>query len=108
MSIKNVKIRFNLDKENDRKAYEYLHSAEKSYSKAVISVICEYIDLSERLATEDAFRERIIATIREEVSKSNPFGGLLKLVQTPPAQIPTKKENKAETEETVIDFMDNF
>ena len=107
MSIKNVKIRFNLDKENDRKAYEYLQGAEKSYSKAVISVICEYIDLSERLATEDAFRERIITTIREEVSKSNPFGGLLQLVQTPPVPIPTEKKN-TENEETVMDFMDNF
>ena len=107
MSIKNMKIRFNLNKENDRKAYGYLKSAEKSYSKAVISVICEYIDLSERLATEEAFRERIIATIREEVSKSNPFGGLLQLVQTPPAQISTEKEN-TETEEAVMDFLDNF
>ena len=108
MSVKNVKIRFNLDKENDRKAYDYLQGAEKSYSKAVISAICEYLGLSERTATEDAFRERIISTIREEVSKSNPFGGLLQLVQTPPAQTPAEKENKAETEETVMDFMDNF
>ena len=107
MSVKNVKIRFNLDKGNDRKAYDYLQDAEKSYSKAVISAICEYMDLSERLATEDAFRERIIATIREEVSKSNPFGGLLQLVQTPPTPTPTEKEN-TETEETVMDFMDNF
>ena len=107
MSIKNLKIRFNLDKENDRKAYGYLQSAEKSYSKAVISAICEYMDLSERLATEDAFRERIISTIREEVSKSNPFGGLLQLVQTPSAPTPTESEN-TETEETVMDFMDNF
>ena len=104
--IKNVKIRFNLDKENDRKAYYYLQNAEKSYSKAVISAICEYLGLSERTATEDAFRERIIATIREEVSKSNPFG-LLQLVQTPPAQISTEKEN-TETEEAVMDFLDNF
>ena len=105
--IKNVKIRFNLNNENDRKAYDYLHSAEKSYSKAVISAICEYLGLSERTATEDAFRERIISTIREEVSKSNPFGGLLQLVQTPPAQISTEKEN-TETEEAVMDFLDNF
>ena len=107
MSIKNMKIRFNLNKENDRKAYDYLQIAEKSYSKAVISAICEYMDLSERLATEEAFRERIIATIREEVSKSNPLGGLLQLVQTPSAPTPTESEN-TETEETVMDFMDNF
>ena len=105
--IKNVKIRFNLNNENDRKAYDYLQGAEKSYSKAVIFLICEYMDLSQRLATEEAFRERIIATIREEVSKSNPFGGLLQLVQTPPAQISTEKEN-TETEEAVMDFLDNF
>ena len=63
MSIKNVKIRFNLDKENDRKAYEYLCNAEKSYSKAVISAICAFLELSERTATEDAFLERVISTI---------------------------------------------
>ena len=106
--IKNVKIRFNLNNENDRKAYDYLQGTEKSYSKAVISAICEYLELSERTATEDAFLERVIATIKEELAKANPFGGLLQLVQTPPAQIPTAKENKAETEETVMDFMDNF
>ena len=107
MIIKNMKIRFNLNKENDRKAYDYLQGAEKSYSKAVISAICEFMELSERTATEDAFRERIITTIREEVSKSNPFGGLLQLVQTPPAQVSTEKEN-TETEEAVMDFLDNF
>lgn len=74
MSVKNVKIRFNLDKENDRKAYDYLQSAEKSYSKAVISAICGFMELSERTATEDAFFERVISTIREETAKINPLG----------------------------------
>ena len=105
--IKNVKIRFNLNNEKDRKAYEYLQGAEKSYSKAVISAICEYLGLSERTATEDAFLERVIATIKEELAKTNPFGGVLQLVQTPPAQISTEKEN-TETEEAVMDFLDNF
>ena len=105
--IKNVKIRFNLNNENDRKAYDYLQGAEKSYSKAVISAICEYLGLSERIATEDAFLERVIATIKEELAKTNPFGGVLQLVQTPPAQISTEKEN-TETEEAVMDFLDNF
>jgi len=105
--IKNVKIRFNLNNEKDRKAYEYLQGAEKSYSKAVIYAICEYLGLSERIATEDAFLERVIATIKEELAKTNPFGGLLQLVQTPPAQTPAEKEN-TETEEAVMDFLDNF
>ena len=106
--IKNVKIRFNLNNENDRKAYYYLQGTEKSYSKAVISAICEYLGLSERTEAEDAFLERVIATIKEELAKTNPLGGLLQLVQTPPTQIPAETENKAETEETVMDFMDSF
>ena len=108
MSIKNVKIRFNLDKENDRKAYEYLHSAEKSYSKAVISAICGFMELSERTANEDTFLDRVIATIREETAKINPLGGLLQFVQTPSAQTPAEQENSAETEEAVLDFLDSF
>ena len=106
--IKNVKIRFNLNNENDRKAYEYLQGVEKSYSKAVISAICEYLELSERTAAEDAFLERVISTIREEVGKSNPLGGLLQFVHTPPAQTPAEKENNTETEEAVLDFLDSF
>ena len=108
MSIKNVKVRFNLSKENDRKAYEYLQNAEVSYSRAVISAICGYIELSERTATEDAFLERIITTIKEETAKVNPLGGLLQLVQQPPAQIPAEKENNAESEEAMLDFLDSF
>ena len=108
MSVKNVKIRFNLDKENDRRAYDYLLGAEKSYSKAVISAICGFMELSERTATEDAFLERVISTIREEVAKSNPLGGLLQFVQTPAAQTPAEKENNTETEEAVLDFLDSF
>ena len=104
--IKNVKIRFNLNNENDRKAYYYLQGTEKSYSKAVISAICEYLGLSERTEAEDAFLERVIATIKEELAKTNPFG-LLQLVQTPPAVTPAEKEN-TETEEAVMDFLDNF
>lgn len=108
MSIKNVKVRFNLSKENDRKAYQYLQNAEVSYSKAVISAICGFMKLSERTAIEDTFLERVISTIREEVRKSNPLGGLLQFVQTPSAQTPAEKENNAETEEAVLDFLDSF
>ena len=108
MSVKNVKIRFNLDKENDRRSYDYLQGADKSYSKAVISAICGFMELSERTASEENFLERVISTIREEVAKSNPLGGLLQFVQTPSAQTPTEKENNAETEEAVLDFLDSF
>lgn len=82
MSVKNVKVRLNLSKENDRKAYEYLQNARFSYSKAVISAICGYVELSKTKADEEAFLERVISTIREETAKVNPLGGLLQLVAT--------------------------
>ena len=108
MSVKNIKIRLNLNKENDRKVYDYLQSTEVSYSKAVISAICGYLELSEIKVTEDAFLERVIRTIREETAKCNPFGGLLQIVQTPSAQTPIEQERNAEAEETVMDFLDSF
>ncbi|MGN1316923.1 MAG: hypothetical protein ACI4VW_07675 [Acutalibacteraceae bacterium] len=108
MSVKNVKIRFNLSKENDRKAYEYLQNAEVSYSKAVISAICGYKELSEAKTAEDAFLERVITTIKEGLASTNPLGGLLQFVQTPSAQTPAENENKAESEEAVLDFLDSF
>ena len=109
MSIKNVKIRINLNKEKDRKAYEFLQNAEISYSKAVISAICGYMELRDEKATEDAFLERVIQTIREETAKTNLLGGLLQFVQQPVAQItPAEKEKSTENEETVLDFIDSF
>lgn len=109
MSVKNVKIRFNLNKENDRKAYEFLQNTELSYSKAVISAICSYLELRDAKTTEDAFLERVIQTIQEETAKINPLGGLLQFVQVPPAQIPpAENEQSIENEETVLDFLDSF
>ncbi|MBQ8796256.1 MAG: hypothetical protein IJZ54_07520 [Clostridia bacterium] len=108
MSVKNIKIRFNLDKENDRKAYDYLQNADKSYSKAVISTICDYIELKVKSANEDLFLERVIATIREETVKVNPFSSLLQLVKTQSIQAPAEKEDNTENEETVLDFLDGF
>ncbi|MGI6363454.1 MAG: hypothetical protein ACOX21_06915 [Bacillota bacterium] len=109
MSIKNVKVRFNLDKENDRKAYDYLQNAEKSYSKAVISAICGYMELSERTATEDTFLERVITTIKEGTASTNPLGGLLQLVQTALCtNTRRKRKQRRNRRSKVLDFLDSF
>ena len=66
------------------------------------------MELSETKAAEDAFLERIIITIRKEVEKISPLGGLLKLVQTPPHTVPAEKINNIESEEAILDFLDGF
>ena len=108
MNIKNVKVRFNLNKENDRRAYEYLQRAEASYSKTVISAICGYLSLSESKVSEDAFLERVIQTIRQETASLDPLLGLLQLAQTPAQVAPVAEEPDTETEEAVLDFLDSF
>jgi hypothetical protein len=108
MSVKNIKIRFNLDKENDRRAYDYLQNTDKSYSKAVISAICDYMELTEKIAKENSFLERVIATIREETAKVIPLGSLLQFVQTQPAQALAGKKDNIENENTMLDFLDSF
>jgi len=108
MNIKNVKVRFNLEKENDRRAYKYLKESDVSYSKAVISAICGYMRLSESKAAEDAFLERVIQTIRQEAASLNSLRGLLQLAQTPVQAPPVAEEPDTETEDTVLDFLDSF
>lgn len=66
------------------------------------------MELPETKAAEDAFLKRIIITIREEVAKINPLGGLLKLVQTPPHTVLAEKLNNIESEEIILDFLDSF
>ena len=85
MSVRNVKIRFNLDKENDRRAYDYLQGAEKSYSKAVISAICGFMELSERTATEDAFLLSTCVTKKKAEGDCTPYPllCLLRFIQSP-------------------------
>ena len=108
MNIKNVKVRFNLEKENDRRAYKYLKESDVSYSKAVISAICGYMDLSENKATEDAFLERVIQTIRQEAASLNSLRGLLQLAQTPVQVSPVAEETTSENDQAALDFLASF
>ena len=54
--IINTNIRFNLENEADRKAWEHLRSMDrrkyKSYTKAVVAALNDYFDRQDRLATD--------------------------------------------------------
>jgi len=68
-------IRLNLDKEADRRAWEYLQNMDrkkyKSYSCAIVTAVNDYFDRQERLAAdpyletrekEDAFLKKVLTT----------------------------------------------
>lgn len=108
--IKNVKIRFNLDKENDRKAYDYLQGVEKSYSKAVISAICGFMGFIRKDGNRRCFSLKELYPLFERKSEKVILLVifLAVLVQTPSAQTPAETEISAENEEAVLDFLDSF
>ena len=72
MSIKRMSLRFNLAKEDDRKAWEYLQSLSSSRSKAVIEAINRLEGTDEALARviettiRNCFKEISVVQIREE------------------------------------------
>ena len=104
-TIINTNIRLNLNRPDDRQAWEYLQALDrkkyKSYSRAVVAAVNDYFSRQERLAAdpyletrekEDIFLQKVLDTIREglQTSGAGLFGltALLQGIQTaaPPAE----------------------
>lgn len=100
-----VTLRFNLNKDADRRAYEFLQCAEVSYSRAVIAVLNAYLDAQEQQKSEDAFLQRVVDTIRQELHTASPMAGLLQLLQPVPQEAPKPSE---EDENNMMAFLDAF
>ena len=123
--IVSTNIRFTLEKEADRTAWEYLQQRDKkqyrSYSRAVITAVNYYferrgwLDADPYLETrekEDAFLLRVLETIRAGLDHATPAGALLNLLQNIPPQ-PASVENMAqedqqEANDTALNFVDSF
>ena len=91
----NTNIRLNLNRPEDRQAWEHLQSMDrkkyKSYSRAVVAAINDYFSRQERLVNdpylesrekEDAFLQKVLDTIREGLQSSDTgLAGLTALLQ---------------------------
>ena len=120
--IKETTLRFNLKREEDRKAWAYLQSRDpkqyKSYSRTAILAINEFFDRKARLADdpyletrekEDAFLQQIKQTIEDALAKQaslGTIGGLLQLLQQSAPQ--PEPKNTAEDVAAALDFVDSF
>ena len=121
-NIKETTLRLDLDKEADRKAWEYLQSRDRekyrSYSKTVVIAVNEYFDRLERLKNdphletrekEDAFLRSVKETIRNALSGYSAVGGLLQLLhQTVSQPPPPPEENTEEDISAALDFANGF
>ena len=122
--IINTNIRFNLTKADDRRAWEYLQSMDrskhKSYSRAVISAIKEYFEREQKLTDnpfletqekEDRFIQKILDTINQGLQKSSANGGLASLIKLISENQEPSIRNSQNTDEdntAALDFADSF
>ena len=122
--IINTNIRFNLTKADDRRAWEYLQSMDrskyKSYSRAVISAINEYFEREQKLTDnpfletqekEDRFMQKILDTINQGLQKYSASGGIASLVKLISANQEPSIRNSQNTDEdntAALDFADSF
>ena len=126
--IVSTNIRFNLEKEADRTAWEYLQHRDKkqyrSYSRAVIAAVNDYFERRGRLASdpyletrekEDAFLLRVLETIRDGFNQATPVSTadtLLRFLQgVQPQAAPAGEviqEDQQEADDTALDFVDSF
>ena len=110
MKVIKTNLRFNLEKEADKKAYEFLQTIDKSSHKSVnrfvISLINDYADKKHIEKTERNFTEKIISAIREELSNFAPMQlfQLLGQMQTPTP----KEQNSADNEDAMLNFLHNL
>ena len=126
--IVSTNIRFNLEKEADRAAWDHLQQRDRrqfrSYSKAVIVAVNDYFERRGRLDAdtyletrekEDAFLLRVLETIRAGLNQSTPVNAadtLLRLLQgTQPQPIQVEEvpqEDQQKADEAALDFVDSF
>ena len=120
--IKETTLRFNLKREEDRKAWAYLQSRDpkqyRSYSRTAILAINEFFDRKAKLADdpyletrekEDAFLRRVQQTIEDALSKQTTIGALGGLLQLLQQSAPKPESgNTAEDVAAALDFVDSF
>ena len=109
MSIKYVKVRFNTDKESDRKAYEQIRRSRISQSKFIIAAVKAY---GGYLSAEED-KKQLCLSVQEAVHTSmrEIFGTGIN--QTAPERFlsPADENPNADTEESgkiADDFLENF
>ena len=119
--IINTNIRFNLDNEDNRKAYEYLQGMDrkkyKSYTKAVVIAVNEYFERQQRLEAdsyletrekEDVFLQKVLDTIEQGLKTAGNIGGLIQLLSAKTEQQPEVQANTEDDTNAALNFADGF
>ncbi len=124
--IINTNVRFNLENDADRQAWEYLQGMDrkkyKSYSRAVVIALNEYFSRQEQLIAdpyletrekEDRFLQKIIDTIKAELKECSSLGIISSIVhllnaEQPKTELADTTDNNDKYADTALDFADGF
>ena len=124
-------VRFNLDREEDRAALEWLRSMDKaeyrSYSQAIIAAVNDHFSRRKRVAAdpyletrekEDAFLLRVQQAVERGLTSASVIGQVLsgaicappvvKTASTPPDHSLDSPNDETEDMEAALDFVDGF
>jgi len=109
VSVKYIKVRFNIDKENDRKAYELIQNADISHSKFIIAAVNAY---GGYLSAEEEKKQLCLA-VQDAVHTSmrEIFGAGVNPTASEQFSSQPDKNLKPDTEESgkiADDFLENF
>ena len=106
--IKNIKLRLNLDKADDRQAYDLLRHSEKSMSKFVIAAVNAYGGYLSAQEREEYYLQQVKDSLRQTLQEM--FGTALMEatpVQKPCSSAKTAPELAEESGEIADDFLEN-
>ena len=122
-TVINTNIRLNLNRPDDRQAWEYLQALDrkkyKSYSRAVVAAVNDYFSRQERLAAdpyletrkkEDAFLRKVLDTVREGLQASGAgLSGLAALLQGIQTAAPPAEQTRTDEDlDTAMDFINSL
>ena len=106
-----VNLRFNLNRQDDRRAWEYLKQQtvlrKSSLNRTLIEILLEYFAAQEKADSDDALIERIVTAVRKELRQTPAFS-LSQLFQSPASESPLANQESEENEAIVEEFLENF
>ena len=119
----NTNIRLNLNRPEDRQAWEHLQNMDrkkyKSYSRAVVAAINDYFARQDRLANdpflesrekEDAFLQKVLDTIREGIQAPDTgLAGLTALLRAIQTSSPSETKSMSDEDlDIAMDFINSL
>jgi len=103
--IKRTDVRFNLSRDEDRRAWEFLHTEGAKQNRLIIQAINAYADMENRNTWQETLMREIDHSIREAVREALDNAVL---AAPAPAENIQAETPQQENDAAMFDFLDSF